>query len=66
MYAGEHNAGIKFIIDPLFLTSGVSLFDLMLGLLLGNFVAVLSWRYLAAEIGVKYRLTLYNQLENWF
>jgi len=60
MYAGEHTTGIKFMIDPLFLTSGVSAFDLIVGLLLGNFLAVLSWRYLAAEIGVKYRLTIYN------
>ncbi|MFY0653365.1 MAG: hypothetical protein JXQ96_15085 [Cyclobacteriaceae bacterium] len=63
MYAGEHAAGTEFMIGPLFLTAGVSAFDLIIGLLLGNFLAVLSWRYLTAEIGVKYRLTLYYQLE---
>jgi len=63
MYAGEHAAGTEFVIGPLFLTAGVSAFDLIIGLLLGNFLAVLCWRYLTAEIAVKYRLTLYYQLE---
>lgn len=63
MYAGEHAAGTEFIIGPLFLTTGVSAFDLIIGLLLGNLMAVLSWRFLTAEIAVKRRLTLYYQLE---
>jgi len=63
MYAGEHAAGTEFVIGPLFLTVGVSAFDLIVGLLIGNFLAVVSWRYLTAEIAVKYRLTLYYQLE---
>lgn len=63
MYAGEHAAGTEFVIGPLFLTAGVSAFDLIIGLLIGNFLAVLSWRFLTAEIAVKNRLTLYYQLE---
>jgi len=63
MYAGEHAAGTEFMIGPLFLTAGVSAFDLIVGLLLGNLMAVLSWRYLTAEIAVKHRFTLYYQLE---
>ncbi|MEM6522614.1 MAG: hypothetical protein AAGF85_01250 [Bacteroidota bacterium] len=63
MYAGEHAAGTEFMIGPLFLTAGVSAFDLIFGLLLGNLLAVLSWRFLTAEIAVKHRLTLYYQLE---
>lgn len=63
MYAGEHAAGTEFMIGPLFLTAGVSAFDLIIGLLLGNLLAVLSWRYLTAKIAVKNRLTLYYQLE---
>lgn len=63
MYAGEHAAGTEFMIGPLFLTAGVSAFDLLVGLLLGNLMAVLSWRFLTAEIAVKNRLTLYFQLE---
>ncbi len=64
MYAGEHAAGTEFMIGPLFLTAGVSAFDLLVGLLVGNLLAVLSWRFLTAEIAVKNRLTLYFQLEN--
>lgn len=63
MYAGEHAAGTEFMIGPLFLTAGVSAFDLIVGLLLGNLFAVLSWRFLTAEIAVKHRLTLYYHLE---
>ena len=63
MYAGEHAAGTEFMIGPLFLTAGVSAFDLIVGLILGNLMAVLSWRFLTAEIAVKYRLTLYYHLE---
>ena len=63
MYAGEHAAGTEFVIGPLFLTTGVSAFDLIVGLLLGNFMAVLSWRFLTAQIGTKFRYTLYYHLE---
>ncbi len=63
MYAGEHAAGTEFVIGPLFLTTGVSAFDLIFGLLVGNLMAVLCWRFLTAEIAVQYRLTLYFQLE---
>ena len=63
MYAGEHAAGTEFMIGPLFLTVGVSAFDLLVGLFLGNLMAVLSWRYITANIAVKERLTLYFKLE---
>jgi len=63
MYAGEHAAGTEFVIGPLFLTTGVSAFDLIVGLLVGNLMAVLSWRFLTTEVAVKNRLTLYYQLE---
>lgn len=63
MYAGEHAAGTEFMIGPLFVTHGVSAFDVLVGLLLGNFMAVLSWRFLCAPIAVRVRQTLYYQLE---
>ena len=63
MYAGEHAAGTEFMIGPLFLLNGVSLQNIFWGLLLGNLLAVLSWRYLCAPIGVKARYTLYYHLE---
>ncbi|PRY87585.1 purine-cytosine permease family protein [Mongoliibacter ruber] len=63
MYAGEHAAGTEFVIGPLFLTAGVSAFDLIVGLLLGNFLAVLTWRYVTTPIATAERLTLYYKLE---
>ncbi|MGZ0654901.1 purine-cytosine permease family protein [Coraliomargarita sp. W4R53] len=63
MYAGEHAAGTEFMIGPLFLLAGVSLQNLFWGLLLGNFLAVLSWRFVCAPIATKARLTLYCHLE---
>ena len=63
MYAGEHTAGTEFMIGPLFLAAGASLQDLIVGLLLGNALAVLTWRYLVTPIAVSKRMTLYYQLE---
>lgn len=63
MYAGEHAAGTEFMIGPLFLAAGASLSDLIFGLLLGNLLAVLTWRFLVVPIAMAKRLTLYYQLE---
>lgn len=63
MYAGEHAAGTEFMIGPLFLAAGASLKDLILGLFIGNVLAILTWRYIVAPIAVSSKLTLYYQLE---
>lgn len=63
MYAGEHTAGTEFVIGPLFVAHGAGAFDLIVGLLLGNLLAVLSWAFLCAPIAVKERITLYYKLE---
>ncbi len=63
MYAGEHCAGTELMLGPLFVAAGVSAFDLLVGLIIGNLLAVLSWLFLTAPIATKMRLTLYYQLE---
>ncbi len=63
MFAGEHVAGTELMIGPLFLAAGVSAFDFIYGLLVGNLLAVLSWTLFTAPIAVRCRLTLYYQLE---
>ncbi len=63
MYAGEHCAGTELMLGPLFVAAGVSAFDLIVGLLLGNALAVLSWMLMCAPIATRARLTLYYQLE---
>jgi purine-cytosine permease-like protein len=62
-YAGEHTAGTELMIGPLFVAAGVSAFDLVVGLIAGNLLAVLSWLFLTAPIATRARLTLYYQLE---
>ncbi len=62
-FAGEHVAGTELMIGPLFLAAGVSAFDLIVGLLVGNLLAVLSWTLFTAPIATRVRLTLYFQLE---
>ena len=63
MYAGEHCAGTELMIGPLFVAAGVSAFDVVMGLVVGNALAVLSWIFLCAPIATRTRLTLYYQLE---
>jgi len=63
LFASEHVAGTELLIGPLFLVHGVAAFDLFIGLIAGNLLAVLSWRYLTVPIAMKYRLTLYMQME---
>ncbi len=62
-YAGEHTAGTELMIGPLFVAGGVGATDLVLGLLVGNLLAVFSWTLLTAPIATRARLTLYYQIE---
>lgn len=62
-YAGEHVAGTELMIGPLFVAAGVSAFDLLVGLVVGNLLAVLCWTFMTAPIATRMRLTLYCQLE---
>ena len=59
VFAGEHVAATEFVIGAFFVLHGVTARDLILGLLLGNLLAVLSWTYVCAPIAVRTRLTLY-------
>ena len=63
MYAGEHTAGTEFMIGPLFVAWGADAASLIFGLLIGNLLAVLTWRYLTTVIACDERLTLYYKLE---
>jgi len=59
MFAGEHIAATEFVIGALFVIHGVSARDLILGLFLGNILAVLSYGLVCAPIATRTRLTLY-------
>ena len=62
MFSSEHVAGTEFVLGPLLVMHGVSAFDALGGLLLGNLLAVLSWALMCAPIAVKERLTVYWQI----
>jgi NCS1 family nucleobase:cation symporter-1 len=59
LFAGEHVAATEFVIGALLVSFGASARDIVLGLLLGNLLAVLSWTLVCAPIAVATRLTLY-------
>lgn len=59
LFAGEHVAATEFVIGALFVQWGAGARNLVLGLLLGNLLAVLSWAFICAPIAVRTRLTLY-------
>jgi len=59
LFAGEHVAATEFVIGALLVSFGASARDILLGLVVGNLLAVLSWTFLCAPIAVRTRLTLY-------
>ncbi|MCA8994582.1 MAG: hypothetical protein KDA88_21570 [Planctomycetaceae bacterium] len=59
LFAGEHVAGTEFVIGAAFVAWGASAADVLIGLLVGNALAVLSWTLICAPIAVRTRLTLY-------
>jgi len=63
IFAGRHTAGTEFTIGPLFIVHGASATDVVLGLLLGNVLATLSWRFICAPVAMKTRCTTFYQLE---
>lgn len=62
LYAGEHVAATEFVIGATFVALGASTRDILLGLLIGNLLAMCSWWLLTAPIAVETRLSLYNYL----
>lgn len=58
-FAGEHVAATEFVIGALFVNWGAKVGDIIIGLALGNMLAVLSWALVCAPIAVQTRLTLY-------
>ncbi len=59
LFSGEHVAATEFVIGALFVIWGARVYDVVVGLLIGNLLAVLSWTLICAPIAVQTRLTLY-------
>jgi purine-cytosine permease-like protein len=63
LYAAEHVAATEFVIGATFVALGAKTIDILLGLLIGNILAVLSWTFITAPIAVETRLSLYTYLK---
>ncbi|MFK8056076.1 MAG: cytosine permease [Saprospiraceae bacterium] len=62
LYAAEHVAATEFVIGATFVALGAKTMDILLGLLIGNILAVLSWTLITTPIAVEARLSLYTYL----
>ncbi|GBF20701.1 MULTISPECIES: purine-cytosine permease family protein [Arenibacter] len=62
LYAAEHVAATEFVIGATFVALGAKTMDILLGLLIGNILAVLSWTFITSPIAVDTRLSLYTYL----
>lgn len=63
LYAAEHVAATEFVIGAAFVALGASINDILIGLLIGNTLAMLSFWLVTAPIAVKTRLSLYTYLD---
>ncbi|MGP5735381.1 hypothetical protein [Candidatus Corynebacterium faecigallinarum] len=62
LYAAEHVAGTEFIFGATFVIMGVGLKDILIGLIIGNTLAVLSFWLITTPIDRKTRVSLYTYL----
>tara|TARA_R110002049_G_scaffold4601_5_gene32634 strand:- start:886946 stop:888688 length:1743 start_codon:yes stop_codon:yes gene_type:complete len=62
LYAGEHVAATEFVIGATFVALGATTMDILVGLLIGNILAILSWTLITTPIAVQTRLSLYTYL----
>lgn len=63
IFVGRHTAGTELMIGPIFIVHGATAVDVVLGFLVGNILAILSWRFLCAPIAVRKRFTVFFLLE---
>ena len=62
IYGGEHIAATEFVIGATLVQYGCTATDIMIGLIIGNILAVLSFTFLCATLATDTRLTLYTYL----
>jgi NCS1 family nucleobase:cation symporter-1 len=63
VFCADHVAATEFVIGATLVTIGANAFDILIGLLIGNLLAVLSWTFITAPIAVKTRLSLYAYIK---
>ena len=63
LYGAEHVAATEFVIGAAFVAMGATINDILIGLLIGNTLAAMSFWLITAPIAVKTRLSLYTYIE---
>lgn len=63
LYAAENVAGTEFVFGATFVILGAGIWDVLIGLAVGNLLAVLSYRFLTAPIATRTRLSVYTFLD---
>ena len=66
LYGGEHIAATEFVIGATLVQYGCTASDILIGLFVGNFLAVLCFTFFCAKIATQTRLTLYSYLGRIF
>lgn len=62
LYGGEHIAATEFVIGATLVQYGCTASDIIIGLFIGNLLAVLSFTFFCAKIATDTRQTLYSYL----
>lgn len=66
LYGGEHIAATEFVIGATLVQYGCSATDIIIGLIIGNILAVLSFTFFCAVLATDTRLSLYTYLNRIF
>ncbi|MGB3186326.1 MAG: hypothetical protein WBG36_02000 [Ornithinimicrobium sp.] len=62
LYAAEHVAGTEFVFGATFVILGAGIWDILIGLVIGNTLAVMSFWLITTPIARQARMSLYNYL----
>lgn len=63
LYAAEHVAGTEFVFGATFVIMGAGIMDILVGLMIGNVLAVLSFWLITTPIATKAKVSLYTYLD---
>lgn len=63
LYATEHVAATEFVFGATFVAMGAGIWDILIGLIIGNTLAVLSFWLITTPIARQARLSLYTYLQ---
>ncbi|MGO1201382.1 MAG: purine-cytosine permease family protein [Dermabacteraceae bacterium] len=62
LYAAEHVAGTEFVFGATFVILGAGLYDILIGLVIGNTLAMMSYWLITTPIAREARVSLYTYL----